>query len=531
MTIKELMKFSLPRTILVIGLYLIYGVSGALGEFLFKNALNGITQGNMRQFILWIGVSSALEILTVILLPLASTVFARQIQNYLHQIRKEIMHHYYQKHDGKVAEMQNQLTGNLKMLTDDYATPWITILSGLIEIISCIGLLISMNWWLLVFTVIFAVITLSLPKIMEKRTSRAEGKVNQMNSKLLAAVEHWLNGLQELRRYHSYSRLKKSLNKASENYVEASKENMKVQSWAMLINAFGNSIAQVGMSFFAGILFFNGMISFGAWAVAGGMAFTIFTGIWDITSSLTQVKSTKKLREETAKLRKTLTSQNQHHISAYGLKVTDLSVKYPNGEEIIYPDFEIKKGKKVLLTGDSGTGKSTLFKLLLGKISAQTGKIAFLDQDGREITQGQEKLAYIPQDSKIFPVTISENITMFNSDLAEKVQKASQAMQFSSDLVKIPQGLETKIDLKEDNLSGGQKQKVVLARNLVHEPTFTLMDEATSAIDSKATKKIIENLLQQKQTVLMIAHNFSPELREKFDYEIKLTSQREVQNA
>lgn len=57
------------------------------------------------------------------------------------------------------------------------------------------------------------------------------------------------------------------------------------------------------------------------------------------------------------------------------------------------------------------------------------------------------------------------------------------------------------------------------------------MDEATSAIDEKATKKIVENLLNQKQTILMIAHNFSPELREKFDYEIKLTSQKEAQNA
>lgn len=438
MSIKELMKVSIPRTILVIGLYLIYGVSGALGEFLFKNALNGITQSNMRQFILWIGVSSTLEILTVILLPLASTAFARQIQNYLHQIRKEIMHHYYQKHDSKVAKMQNQLTGNLKMLTDDYATPWIRILSGLIEIIACIGLLISMNWWLLVFTAIFAMITLSLPKIMEKRTSHTEDNVNQMNSKLLAAIGHWFNGLQELRRYNSYSRLKRSLNKASENYVEASKENIKAHSWSMLINAFGNSIAQVGMSFFAGILFFNGMISFGAWAVAGGMAFTIFTGIWDITSAITQVKSTKKLREKTANLRRNLTKQSCYKTNACGLKVTDLTVKYPNGESIVYPDFEIKKGEKVLLTGDSGTGKSTLFKLLLGKLNAQTGKIAFFDQDGCAITKGQEKISYIPQDSKIFPDLISENITMFNSELDKKVPGAAEAMQFSADLAKMP---------------------------------------------------------------------------------------------
>ena len=83
-------------------------------------------------------------------------------------------------------------------------------------------------------------------------------------------------------------------------------------------------------------------------------------------------------------------------------------------------------------------------------------------------------------------------------------------------------GINTVVDLKNENLSGGQRQKVVLARSEIHHQPFVLMDEVTSAIDQKATEKIIDELLKTDQTVLMIAHNFTPELKAKFDHEIKL---------
>lgn len=136
------------------------------------------------------------------------------------------MHHYYnQDNDEKVSSMQNRLTANLKLLADNYATPWVAILSGVLEIIISIILLASMNWILILVTAIFAVITLSMPKIMEKKTSSAMDKVNKKNDKLLNTIEHWLGGLQELRRYSAYSRLIKQLNRASNDYVETGKKS------------------------------------------------------------------------------------------------------------------------------------------------------------------------------------------------------------------------------------------------------------------------------------------------------------------
>lgn len=220
------------------------------------------------------------------------------------------MQHYYDSgNDEKVSEMQNQLTGNLKMLTTDFATPWVPILSGVLEMFISIGILLKMNWSLVLVSAILLGINFLIPKIMEKKTAQAAKKVNVKNEKLLNAIEHWLGGLQELRRFSAYGRLRKQLHQASDDYTKASKESCKYNTISYLLNGWANALAQVGLSFFAGILFINRTLSFGEFAVAGSFGFTVFSATWEITSAITQIKSTKELRQEISELR-----SNEKHI-------------------------------------------------------------------------------------------------------------------------------------------------------------------------------------------------------------------------
>lgn len=527
MTIKELFKSNIPRSILIIVLYVLYAFSCSFSHYFLKYALNGITAGKLNTFIYWQVIQAVLEIIAALLLPIATVVFTRQTQDYLHMIRQDIMHHYYGSGDAKLTDMQNELTGNLKLLTTNYAATWVTVLSGILNITIAIVLLISMNWILIVTTAILAVITLSLPKIMEKRTSMAMDKVNQEKSKLLNAIEHWLGGLKELRRYTAYGRLVRQMQKASGDYVKANKQNYKYQAISEIINGWGNALSQIGMSVVAGVLFLMHVISFGDFTVASSFAFTIFSGIWYITNSLTKVKSTKALREQTAELRKKMANTDLNKTDAYSVTVSGLKAKYKEGEEISYPDFTIKKGQKVLLVGDSGTGKSTLFKILLGKLKPEAGQVAFFDKNGQALSLDKAKVGYLPQDPIVFPASIKDNIVMFNDKLTNKLNEITQAVQLQPDLAKMPAGIDTEVDLKKENLSGGQRQKVVLARSEIHEQPFVLMDEVTSAIDQTATERIIDQLLQTDQTILLIAHNFTPELQAKFDQIIQLKSKKE----
>lgn len=524
MTFKELVKINVPRSILIFCLYILYAVAGSMGEYLFKDSLNNILKGNLNGYLFWTFIQAGMEIGTAVLLPIATIAFTRQTQDYVHKIREEIIEHYYaSSEDEKTSKMQNQLTANLKLLTTNFATPWVSILSGTLEILIAVVLLFTMNWSLILVSAILLGINFLIPKIMEKKTAQATKKVNDKNEKLLNTIEHWLGGLQELRRFNAYERLKRQLQKASGDYTEANKKNYKYQSISYLFNGFGNALAQIGISFFAGILFLNHVISFGEFAVAGGFGSAIFSAVWNITQSLTLVKSTKTLREEILDLRKK--EKQTIKSDAYGVAVKNLEVAYEQGETITYPDFTIKPGEKVLLTGDSGTGKSTLFKALLGKIDLKNGQITYLDKDNQPMNDA--RVGYLPQDPIVFPVSIKDNITMFAKKTKKHLINVVQKVELEKDLAKMPAGIDTPVDLKEDNLSGGQRQKVVLARSEIHSQPFVLMDEVTSAIDQKATEKIINALLETDQTILMIAHNFTPELRSKFDQEIKLAKKEE----
>ena len=98
-------------------------------------------------------------------------------------------------------------------------------------------------------------------------------------------------------------------------------------------------------------------------------------------------------------------------------------------------------------------------------------------------------------------------------------------MNFADDIAKFTEGLDEKINLDKLNISGGQRQKIVLARAKVHNSDIILIDEGTSAIDQKATMSILKNLLKSKTTIVFIAHNFNEEMHQLFDREIHLVKE------
>lgn len=190
-----------------------------------------------------------------------------------------------------------------------------------------------------------------------------------------------------------------------------------------------------------------------------------------------------------------------------------------------FPDLEINQGEKILLTGDSGAGKSTLFKLILGSIKPSKGKVEFKDKKGNVVNPDMTKIGYIPQDPNLFPGTIKDNITMFNNRLDQKVTQVIDEVNFATDIAKFKNGVNEKLNLDNLNISGGQRQKIVLARAKIHDADIILIDEGTSAIDQKATMNILQKLVKEKATIVFIAHNFNEGMRQLFDREIHLVKE------
>ena len=173
----------------------------------------------------------------------------------------------------------------------------------------------------------------------------------------------------------------------------------------------------------------------------------------------------------------------------------------------------------------SGAGKSTLFKLILGSIKPSKGKVEFKDKKGNVVNPDMTKIGYIPQNPNLFPGTIKDNITMFKDHLDQKVAQVIDEVNFAPDIAKFKDGVNEKLNLDNLNISGGQRQKIVLARAKIHDADIILIDEGTSAIDQKATMNILQKLVKEKATIVFIAHNFNEGMRQLFDREIHLVKE------
>ncbi|GAB4396892.1 MAG: ABC transporter ATP-binding protein/permease [Rhodoferax sp.] len=176
--------------------------------------------------------------------------------------------------------------------------------------------------------------------------------------------------------------------------------------------------------------------------------------------------------------------------------------------------FEIPAGKTVAVVGPSGSGKSTLARLLFRFYDVQAGAIEIDGQDIRRVTQASVRAAIgiVPQDTVLFNDTIGYNIAYGKPGASpEQVQQAARAAHIHAFIAAMPKGYDTLVGERGLKLSGGEKQRVAIARTLLKNPPILIFDEATSALDSaneRAIQAELQNVARNK-TTLVIAHRLS----------------------
>jgi ATP-binding cassette subfamily B protein len=176
--------------------------------------------------------------------------------------------------------------------------------------------------------------------------------------------------------------------------------------------------------------------------------------------------------------------------------------------------FEIPAGRTVAVVGHSGSGKSTLARLLFRFYDVNSGGIRINGADLRQLTQASLRAAIgiVPQDTVLFNDTLEYNIRYGRPTATfEEVQEAARAAHLAEFIERLPDGYNTRVGERGLKLSGGEKQRVAIARTLLKNPPILIFDEATSALDSK-TEKAIQTELDQAaigRTALIIAHRLS----------------------
>jgi len=176
--------------------------------------------------------------------------------------------------------------------------------------------------------------------------------------------------------------------------------------------------------------------------------------------------------------------------------------------------FEIPAGQKLAIVGPSGAGKSTIARLLFRFYDVTEGRITINGQDIRSVTQEslRRAIGVVPQDTVLFNDTVRYNIAYGRPDASEaEILRAVRMAHLEGFIASLPQGLETQVGERGLKLSGGEKQRIAIARVLLKDPPILVLDEATSSLDSHAEKVILDalNEVSQRRTTLAIAHRLS----------------------
>lgn len=202
-------------------------------------------------------------------------------------------------------------------------------------------------------------------------------------------------------------------------------------------------------------------------------------------------------------------------VSSGNVRFDDVRFSYDVERPILKGlSFEVPAGKTVAIVGPSGAGKSTISRLLFRLYDVSGGRILIDGQDIRDVTQDslRASIGMVPQDTVLFNDTIRYNIRYgrWNASDAE-VEEAAQLAQIDSFIKMSPKGYETQVGERGLKLSGGEKQRVAIARTVLKAPPILVLDEATSALDSHTEHEIQESLerVSRGRTSLVIAHRLS----------------------
>ncbi|MTW15740.1 ATP-binding cassette domain-containing protein [Rhodoplanes serenus] len=202
-------------------------------------------------------------------------------------------------------------------------------------------------------------------------------------------------------------------------------------------------------------------------------------------------------------------------VKAGAIRFEDVRFAYEPSRPILEGlSFEVPAGKTVAIVGPSGAGKSTISRLLYRFYDVTGGRITIDGQDVRAVTQGslRSAIGMVPQDTVLFNDTIRYNIRYGRWEATDaEVEEAARLAQIDGFIRMAPKGYETEVGERGLKLSGGEKQRVAIARTILKGPPILLLDEATSALDSH-TEKEIQDALQQvsrNRTTLVIAHRLS----------------------
>lgn len=476
------------------------------------------------------------------LLLFTAKLYSANIQAAIHRdfrldMIHALMHARWQFFTG---EPIGRLTNSILQETDYAATAaralmLITMISIQLLVYLATALLIS--WKLTVAAMVASVLIMWLLRIFVEMTRRQGARATALNRSYTSRIVDLLTGLKPLKAMALEDRVTPFLEQETEQLMTTQRKlNLATNSLSQLQEPITVVLVAVGVfiaveSFSVATPVLLVMVALFARTVGR------ISGLLQAFKKLARLEApyfafTSKLRaiEEEAE-REAANGGAELSAAEFNTAIVFENVGFSYGENRILADLSltIAAGQVTAIVGPSGAGKSTLLDLLTGLLRPQSGTITV---DGVDLVRFDKRawrrlIGYVPQDSALFHATIMDNLTLGDTDIGEatviRALKDAGAWEFVAEM---SEGLHSMVGERGLKISGGQRQRLAIARALVHRPRLLLLDEATSALDAETEKDFCETLRRLVPDVTIVAISHRPAIEEIADVSYQLDGGR-----
>ena len=411
---------------------------------------------------------------------------------------------------GELSSRAQSVNSLCTMLLDNFMSVGLTSLMSLIYIMQIFDfarVLVVPSIIIILSTVIIGIVA----SLMQIDISRRRMKITAEESGMAFAM---LNGIQKIRLSGSEKRV---FARWAQKYTEDARLQYNPPLFIKLNSVLVTAISLIGtiILYYLAVRYGVSVSDYVGFNAAYGMVMGAFSSLSSIALSIAGIRPVLEMAEPILKAEPEVAADKEMVTKVSGsIEVSHVSFRYEENTPYVLKDLSlrIKAGEYVAIVGRTGCGKSTLIRLLLGFEKPETGAVYYDRRDLSSLDPRslRKQIGVVIQNGQLFQGDIFSNITISAPQLTlAEAWEAAETAGIAQDIRDMPMGMQTVISEGQGGVSGGQKQRLMIARAIAPKPKILIFDEATSALDNKTQKQVSDALDRLKSTRIVIAHRLS----------------------
>lgn len=519
---RKSMDIQIPKkSLIIVGILMLFIQLITLGvPIIVQNVVDGVSIGKQLDarvvisiivliVVSYLGLSWTRQIL---LLNIDMQLFKNIVYRMINKLFKIDISFFEWHAAGDIGNRFN----NINQLNDIITNGIVNIFIQTITSVICFFAMLYISLKLTIYTVLIAIVQMCLLSILNKKNMTKTTQYIYAQSVLQSELVDTLNNMIEIKCMGMTDIVSSNLKEKYNNQIKNFKEKTFISNF---MNCFISTISLV----FPLIIYLIGSFSVlnGETSIGTLIAYVTLSSYFTapLTTIVLMLPNINSIKEVMLRYKEIMNYQQcvDSGIKIQGdfhkIDVQNISYSYSGGSSVAVENItlDIKRGEHIALVGESGSGKSTLIKAILGVVNIKKGKICINGIDINDISKEQiyNWFAIVTQNPMCLNSTIRKNVDITGQFCDEEIWRALELAEMKKEVEEMRLGLDTVVGERGQNISGGQKQRLAIARALIMNTEVVIFDEATSNLDSITEKKICDNLKKSNKTQITVTHRLA----------------------